>query len=99
VNSPECHIICKNQQRLFTDLVCRELAADRDVAAYVADLLSSTLRIWIGYVVPEVCDLICPPGRDGARAWSAHPLELHLVLGPNLCAGTGQGLLRALETH
>ena len=40
-------------------------------------------------VVPEVSDFLCAHGRDGARTWSAHPLQLHLALGPNLRAGTG----------
>src|SRR5215472_14527367 len=35
-------------------------------------------------VVPEVSDLICAHGRNGTRTWSAHPLQLHLALGPNL---------------
>src|SRR6516165_5540830 len=41
-------------------------------------------------VVPEVSDLIGAHGRDGARTWSAHALQLHLALGSNLWAGTGQ---------
>jgi hypothetical protein len=32
-------------------------------------------------VVPQVPDLICAYGRDGARTRSAHPLQLHLALG------------------
>ena len=32
-------------------------------------------------VVPEVSDFLCAHGRDGARTWSAHPLQLHLALG------------------
>src|SRR6516162_8459523 len=50
-------------------------------------------------VVPEVSDLLCAHGRDGARAWSADPLQLHLALGPNLWTGTGQALPPSPETH
>jgi len=50
-------------------------------------------------VAPEVSNLICAHGKDGARTWSAHPLQLHLALGPNLWAGTGQALPRSPETH
>src|SRR5215470_11372282 len=50
-------------------------------------------------VVPTVPDLLCAHGRDGARTWSAHPLQLHLALGPNLRAGTGPALPRSPETH
>src|SRR5262249_58313382 len=50
-------------------------------------------------VVPEISDLICAHGRDGARTRSAHPLQLHLAMGPNLRAGTGQALPRSPKTH
>src|SRR6516165_6717187 len=50
-------------------------------------------------VVPEVSDLLCAHGRDGARTWSAHPLQLYLALGPSLRAGTGQALSRSPETY
>ena len=49
-------------------------------------------------VVPEVSDLICAYGLDGARTWPAHPPQLHLALGPNLRAGTGQALPSSPET-
>src|SRR5262247_1902435 len=49
-------------------------------------------------VVPEVSSLLCAHGRDGARTWSAHPLQLHLALGPNLRARIGQALPRSPET-
>ena len=39
-------------------------------------------------VVLEISDLICAHGRDGARTWSVHPLQLYLALvqiyGPEL---------------
>jgi hypothetical protein len=50
-------------------------------------------------VVLEVSDLICAHGRDGARTWSAHPLQLHLALGPGLRSGTEQALPSPPETH
>src|SRR5215471_10035520 len=49
-------------------------------------------------VVPAVSDLICAHGRNGTRTWSAHQLQLHLALGPNLRAGTGQALPPSPET-
>src|SRR5215472_18529196 len=49
-------------------------------------------------VVPKVSDLICAYGRDGARTWSAHSLQLYLALGPNLRAGTGRALPPSPET-
>jgi hypothetical protein len=50
-------------------------------------------------VVPEVSDLLCAHGRDGAGTWSAHLLQLHLALGPNQRTGTGQALPCSSETH
>src|SRR5262249_26266058 len=50
-------------------------------------------------MVPEVSDFLCAHGRDGTRTWSAHSLQLHLALGPNLWAGTRQALPRSPETH
>jgi len=48
--------------------------------------------------VPEVSDLVCAHGRDGARTWSPHHLQ-HLALGPNLCSRTGQALPPAPEAN
>jgi hypothetical protein len=72
-------------------------ARHRDESFQMASL-SWRYHSLVRAVVPEVSDLICAYGRDGAGTWSAHPPQLHLALGPNLRAGTGEALPPSPET-
>ena len=72
-------------------------APDR-VESFQMASLSWRYHSLVRAVVSEVSDLIFTYGRDGAGTWSAHPLQLHLALGPNLRAGTGQALPPSPET-
>jgi hypothetical protein len=86
-------IVAKSESR--SDRVRR--ARDR-IESFQMASLSRRYHPLVRAVVPEVSDLICAYGRDGARTWSTHPLQLRLALGPNLRAGTGQALPPSPET-
>ena len=62
-------------------------ARHRDESFQMASL-SWRYHSLVRAVVPEVSDLICAYGRDGARTWPAHPPQLHLawaqIYGPEL---------------
>src|SRR5215470_9527492 len=93
-----------HDQRMYEGIVAKsESGSDRvrrarhRVESLQMASLSRRRHSLVRPVVPEVSDLICPHGRDGARTWFANSPQLHLALGPNLRAGTGQALPRSPE--